>query len=73
MPAREAVWHASPGFLRTASTLSFDGWGYLFTEQFGTETELTASAVFLSVVLYLRLNDASQGLVMYAYQPQVWS
>ena len=65
------MWHADPGFLRTASTLSFDGSGYLFTEQLGTETEFATSALFLSVVLYLRLNDASQGLIMYAYQPQV--
>jgi hypothetical protein len=67
---RSVVWHANPGFLRTASTLSFDGSGYLFTEQFGTETEFATFAAFLSVILYLRSNDAGQGLVMYAYQPQ---
>lgn len=65
------AWHANPGFLRTASTISFDGTGYLFTEQFGTEVDFAARAIFQTIVLFLRPNDGSRGLVMYAYQTQV--
>jgi hypothetical protein len=64
------AWHASTGLTRTASVLSFDGLGYLFTEKFGTEAEFGAS-FFQIITLYLRPNDASRGLVMYAYQTEI--
>ena len=66
------AWHASTGLTRTASVLSFDGLGYLFTERFGTEPEFGAS-FFQIITLYLRPNDASRGLVMYAYQTEVYT
>ena len=68
--AAAVAWHAQKGFPSTASALSFDGRGYLFTQQFGTDTRFGRSPS-QQFVLYLRPNDASRGLVMYAYQPQV--
>lgn len=63
------AWHASAG--RSTSTISFDGKGYLFTEQFGTEADFSDRAIFQTIMLFLRPNDASRGLAMYAYQTQV--
>lgn len=69
--ARNVAWHAGSGQLRSSSAISFDGRGYLFTEQFGTVADFSTAAIFQTVMLFLRPNDASRGLAMYAYQPQV--
>ena len=59
--------------MRTASVLSFDGSGYLFTEQFGTVTDFASQAIFQTIMIFMRPNDMGRGLVMYAYQTQVLS
>ena len=69
--ARNVAWHAGSGQLRSSSAISFDGRGYLFTEQFGTVADFSTGATFQTIMLFLRPNDASRGLAMYAYQPQV--
>ena len=65
------TWHGTSGLRRTASVLSFSGSGYLFTQQFSTMIGYSTNAVFQIMEIFLRPNDASRGLVMYAYQIEV--
>ena len=65
-------WHAPIGLTRTTSVLSFDGSGHLFTEQLG-RVAMFSGSFFQIMNLYLRPNDASRGLVMYAYQTEVYT
>ena len=61
------AWHASQ--ISTAAAISFDGMGYLFVEQLSSITEF--SSQFRRMIITVRPNDESDGLVLYAYDSTV--
>ena len=57
--------------MSTASTLSFDGNGYLMPKQFGFSPSYGGATVFVQFVLSMRPNDETDALVMYAVDREV--
>ena len=61
------AWHASP--TSTAAAISFDGTGYLYVEQLSSISSF--SFPFRSMIVTLRPNDESDGLVLFAFDSEV--
>ena len=61
------AWHASS--TSTAAAISFDGSSYLYVEQFSSLS--TFSSLFRTMVITVRPNDERDGLVLFAFDPEV--
>ena len=61
------AWHASP--TSTAAAISFDSSGYLYVDQFSSLS--TFSSSFRTMVITMRPNDEQDGMVLFAFDPQV--
>lgn len=61
------AWHASS--TSTAAAISFDGTGYLYVDQFSSLSSF--STLFRTMVITVRPNDERDGLVLFAFDPQV--
>jgi hypothetical protein len=61
------AWHASS--TSTAAAISFDGTGYLYIDQFSSLSSF--SSLFRSMDITIRPNDERDGLILFAFDPQV--
>ena len=61
------AWHASS--TSTAAAISFDGAGYLYVDQFSSLSSF--SSQFRTMDITIRPNDERDGLVLFAFDPQV--
>ena len=68
--AAENIWHIHRAFPSVASTLSFDGDGYLQPTIFGDSSNYGGGGN-IQFNLFMRPNDEGDALVMYAYDTVV--
>ena len=61
------AWHASS--TSTAAAISFDGTGYLYVDQFSGLSSF--SSFIRSIDITMRPNNERDGLVLFAFDPQV--
>ena len=61
------AWHASS--TSTAAAISFDSSGYLYVDQFSSLS--TFSSSFRTMAITMRPNDEQDGMVLFAFDPQV--